>query len=217
VKPVVAVCTPTVHDRQRSLEWAERYRQVCATLPEGWFPLRQKHYLVDRARQVLAEEAIARGATHVLWWDDDCIPPVDGALRLLHWRYPWATGCYVDRLGRATLGLFLPDQQQALKPVDVPRPGEVGWYDACGLGFCLLETTLLARLGRDAPWFRFEVFPDGRYVGEDFYLARRLSEGLGLRVLADGDVVVGQEELCVHRPDGRRIPVWEQAGMEVRL
>ena len=218
MKTIVAVCTPTVHDRQRSLEWAERYREVCATLPPGWFPVRQKHYLVDRARQVLAERALERGASHILWWDDDCIPPADGYLRLAWRRYPWCTGVYVDRLGHQTLGLFIPGATEAgqmAKPTAPLGPGECGYFDACGLGFCLMETALLRRL--EPPWFRFEVRPDGTFAGEDFWVSHRLRTELGVRVLGDGDVWVDQEELCVHRPDGSRVPVWQAAGMVMRL
>lgn len=214
---IVAVCTPTVHDRQRSLEWADRYRQVCATLPPGWFPVRQKHYMIDRSRQVLAERAIEGRATHILWWDDDCVPRVDGYLRMRARHYPWCTGVYVDRAGHQTLGLFTEQTEAGwmAKPTTPLAAGEQGYFDACGLGFCLMETALLRRL--QPPWFRFEVRPDGTFAGEDFWVSQRIRRELGVRVLADGDVWVDQEELCWHGPDGNRTPVWAASGMVERL
>jgi hypothetical protein len=203
---VLAVCMPGVHDRPRSLDWGRRFARV--QLPPGTMVLHQYHYHVDRCRQLLAEEALRRGATHLLWWDDDCWPPEDGVLRLLRHRYPWCTGVYVDRNGLLALGMFREDlgPGRMLRPTVPPPPGRIGWADACGLGFCLMDAVLFRRLA--PPWFRFEFHPDG-HVGEDIYLSRRIRGELGIRVLVDGDVRIDQEEIVLHRPDGSRIPVWQ--------
>lgn len=201
----LAICIPTVPDRQRSLQWTQNF--VRLQTPVDTALLIHQHYLVDRNREILADQAIAVGATHILWLDDDCIPPENGISRLLAYRYPWCTGVYRDRHGAPALGWFDPDLPDHLwrKPTEMPGPG-AHWYHGCGLGFCLTEVTLLERLPR--PWFRFLFFENG-HRGEDVYFSKIVHDTLQVLVLADGGTRVAQEEIAWHGADGDRVPAWQ--------
>jgi hypothetical protein len=71
----------------------------------------------------------------------------------------------------------------------LPRRRGLEQVAAVGLGFCLIKTPLLRKLGH--PWFASEIGPDGKLVrGEDVHFCNQVRNA-GFPIYVDHDLTIG--------------------------
>jgi len=158
---------------------------------------------VDKARELICEQALIVGAPYVWFVDDDTVPPTAALRMLLHAleQHPEAGaigGIYCIK-EEPTYPLVFNEFGNG--PFWDWRAGEVFPIWAVGTGCMLIRTEALKNLPK--PWFKFidmasneGVFSEGLkvnniYVGEDVYFCDKLKQA-GYKVLAHGGV------LCDH-------------------
>ena len=144
---------------------------------------------IDVARNVLAAEALRRGAGHILYVDDDVVLPPDALVRLLARDVPVVSGVYYRRRPpfEPFAGYFDADTFD-LAPtscVATVEPGlqRVGWV---GAGCLLIRCDVLWQMHQhfgDCAWFLSSP-------AEDVFFCHRLAE-MGVPVYLDGDVQCG--------------------------
>jgi hypothetical protein len=158
---------------------------------------------IHKARTQLLQEAIATGATHVLWLDSDMRFPPDTFLRLLQRDVPVVGINYSKRR--------FPPEFVAIKRVpregDDPQDGEVlhttneseglEEVDVIGFGAVLMETATLVNLPdpKYDPWFWFGKTDHGADIGEDaWFCLKMLQDVCGQRIFVDHDL----SKQCAH-------------------
>lgn len=160
------------------------------------------------SRQELVNDALAQGATHILWLDSDMRFPRDLLIRLLQHQVPVVGINYSKRR-------FPPDFV-AIEEIDIEknvskrlltRDEDEGLAEVHALGFgaVLMERSVFVNLPdpEEQPWFWFEYLGPGRgQIGEDVYFCRLIREH-GQRIFVDQDLSkecghLGQFEYKVH-------------------
>lgn len=138
---------------------------------------------INAARGRIAEEAMAAGATHLMWFDADMSFPPDAITRLLvH--------------DKGIVGANYSTRQRPAKPTGRAVDGTVLYTDhmsyglepCLGLGFgvLLVKADVFDRLPK--PWFNGGPSADGRYIGEDYYFCYRAMAELGEVTWCDHDL-----------------------------
>lgn len=174
-----------------------------------------RNYRLDSARGLLVEEALAAGMSHILFLDDDVIPPRDALLRL--WkrrRLPIVAGWCTLRSAGNYPSVWFDQGNSNCAPLsrDVAVKGDKNILQAdglvtspellTGLGFTLIRTEVFRSIER--PFFRFEMQPDEMCIGpEDFYFMRK-AKAAGFPIHVDLSVRCGHIETGVLMPDGER-------------
>lgn len=129
--------------------------------------------VLPQLRQMLADEALADEATHVLWLDSDMSFPADALIRLMEHDVP-VVGCDYPRR-------YPPHSSTA----NVEYTGDGPLYRAKSMGFgCILvQADVFKRLPK--PWFAL-AWSDkrGEFAGEDVFFCRLLGT-IGLAPLVD--------------------------------
>lgn len=126
---------------------------------------------LDSQRSKLARDALASGATHIMWFDNDMTFPPDTILRLL-------------ARDKAIVGANYSLRQKPVRPT--ARRGDSYIYTdhmssgleasiGAGFGVMLTRADVFERMA--APWFNSGETDDGQTIGEDYYFCyRALSE-----------------------------------------
>jgi hypothetical protein len=152
---------------------------------------------IHKSRTELLEQALASGASHILWLDSDMRFPPDALLRLLRHQKPVVGINYSKRR--------FPPEFVAIKRVPDPEAlddfGEflltneestgLAEVDAVGFGMVLMETEGMEALPdpRHEPWFTYKQTKAGQTIGEDVYFCKyMLQERLKHRILVDQDL-----------------------------
>lgn len=134
---------------------------------------------LPRARAKLAQTAVDRCASHILWLDADMRFPKDTLIRLLGQDRPIVAANYSTRMAP-----IIPTAANADgREVFVHTPGELMDVAHCGMG-CML-TTVQVFLDIGKPWFAVgysEKADD--YAGEDIYFCQKARRH-GHRVFVD--------------------------------
>lgn len=203
-KIVITVCVPT-HDTVKAF-WAHDLAGMLtytnSVLGERIVIrlLTMTNTYIHRARQELAEEALAGGTHYILWCDTDHRFPKDSLIRLLARDEPIVGINYSTR--------SIPPKFVAIKEVGWKENHHEGerlptWEHSSGLeevaavGGGLLLMKAVCFEGLTKPWFYFEYDPDsGEHIGEDVYFCRKLTDA-GWTILVDHDL----SKLCVHIGD----------------
>ena len=131
--------------------------------------------LVERARNVLAKQAIDENYDYLLFIDDDMVPPEDVVDVFVKAGKDVICAPYPDRVRGAQLQVF---KNGRLK--EVPKLMQI---DKCGMGCTLIKTRVLSRLymkhcGR--PFEFHKEIKDGKteHFGEDtMFCERAVKEG----------------------------------------
>lgn len=195
---------PTVNQRHVPLYWALGLRLL--PLPGVDRFLVRSDYHVDSNREALAEMALAvPGVTHLLWWDDDIWPPMQGVAALTRWHYPVVSGVYRDRQGRSNLMAWTDATHQRVQRLDPPGPGQVRLADAVGLGWCLVDVRVLRRTPK--PWFQYAAT-----FGEDAWFWHQVSRVWRLPILVDGDAACGHDVGLRLNAANQAEPIWSGLG-----
>jgi len=193
-RPNILIGIPSPHGREvpitRSLVYIAMSQARLADV--SWW--NHEGYQVDAARTRMAEFALEKGHTHILFLDDDIVPPPFTVDRMVNWHYPVITGAYERRTGGLASGMFINDETMEWKPLSWPLPeGEIGLVTASGMGCMMVDTRIFTRLS--TPWFYYSK--DG---SEDMYFCRKVGRELGIQIMLDPIIECGHELTKVIKP-----------------
>lgn len=138
---------------------------------------------VQKARNMLAQEAIETGCDRVLWIDSDQTFQPDLMERLsadLDEGWDMVTGLYFTRDTSLQPIIWQEIGNKPVRYTDYPQD-QIFPICACGMGACMMSTELLRQAG-DKP---FELLPG---MSEDFSFCARVH---GARIACDSRVKVG--------------------------
>lgn len=153
-------------------------------------------YMVDEARNILATEALKRGAEYLLFIDNDVVPPVDGLNKLIETieeddNIGMVVGDYSTKgYDNHSVHLSLDPKGGYVVEVDrlrheVKDKLECRWL--AGLGFALVRTSVFKQIR--PPYFKcvYKLEWNERDVNEDAYFCELLFES-GYRIIIRMDV-----------------------------
>ena len=153
-----------------------------------------------RNRNILIEQALAIDCTHILFLDDDVIPPVDTISKLARHDKDIVTGLYLlrnfphkpiifnysDDKGRCTHRFIGPEEPEGLIPII-----------NCGLGCCLIKTEVFKTMPK--PWITLGELEKDHWCDDISFFNRARDYGFSL--YCDLSVRVGHIASCVVYPD----------------
>lgn len=152
--------------------------------------VQERGTILSQMRNNLADDAIEKGATHVLWVDSDMVFPADALVRLLAHRKPIVACNYSTRRPPCepvaksldnTHWIYTDHVSTGLEPAI-----------ACGMGLMLTETGVFTALPK--PWFDLgpvQTKTEGvkpAVIGEDFYFCYYANGELGIHPYVDHDL-----------------------------
>ena len=142
---------------------------------------------VDKARNMLAWEALDRDVDRILWLDSDMVFPENTMEMLnadLDEGWDIVTGLYFTRKPpvRPLISKTLDIKQEAVSFMDYPKDS-VFPIAACGFGCVMMRTDILRQM-QEPP---FNLFPG---VGEDYSFCHRANQ-LGAKMACDSRVKAG--------------------------
>ena len=172
--------------------------------PKPYGLIFNRAYGVDMARNNIVLSAMNRGATHIIWLDEDVFPPLDGIMRLLrHYdKRAIVSGIYYNkkeglkqpaawiRDGTGGYNFVIDPEIYEDKVVDGETKIQIAEVDSVGMGFCMTPVKLFEELER--PWFWYELAREAHRpkeegnlrTSEDFYLCKNAKK-IGYEVWVD--------------------------------
>ena len=164
--------------------------------------VQERGTILQNQRAVLAREALASGATHIMWFDADMTFPPDAILRLLDRRKPLVGANYSTRRAPYEPTAKSLDTKSFVYTDHLSSGLEPAV--AMGFGCMLTETSVFTALSE--PWFDITAGydePDGRRhhsMGEDYWFCYLAGAELGIHPWVDHDLskLVGHvgEKVC---------------------
>lgn len=158
--------------------------------PAGCVPIVVERQMIDRARNLIVEEALRQpNVSHVLMLDDDTIVAPDTLMRLLAYDVPLVSALYCSRTPPHWPVAYRrhPDGRTYV-PLSRFAPG-LQVADAVGAGCLLVKREVFERV--PAPWFKWTLGSSTEPAcGEDLWFCERAREA-GYPILLAGDVQVG--------------------------
>lgn len=165
--------------------------------------IKPKHYFrstnmipLDKARNSLVADFLVKSpsATHILFWDDDVIPPPTGLLQLWLHNEPVVSGLYFQKgppyHPLMTLKVRNDDGGEGYTHLIQWKEGQPYYVDGIGMGFCLIRKDVFQEI--DWPPFSFTEF------SEDYSFCTKLRDA-NIKIKVDTGVI------CKHLAD--RVPV----------
>lgn len=134
---------------------------------------------LPRARAGLAQTAVDKCASHIMWLDADMRFPKDTLIRLLGQDRPIIAANYATRVAPIIPTAVGGDRRE----VFVHTPGELMDVEYCGMGCMLTEVQVFLDIGK--PWFAVgysEKADD--YAGEDVFFCQKARKH-GHRIFVD--------------------------------
>lgn len=184
----ILICTPCLGDPKTGMAWSvARAMAYFMSLPYAgeksidWEIV--KGSILPEVRTRLVSQAVARGATHILWWDADIKAPKDAVTQLYNHGLPVVGANYPTKemISRPTA---YADNDSYVGPLWTTAKDEgVVEVAHMGMGLMLCDVRVFDMI--DLPFFNFEpLAPDFvKHVGEDVYFCRKLREkGMSLFV-----------------------------------
>lgn len=167
--------------------------------PENTITLMVPGRSAAQNRNIIIEEALEKGFTHVLFLDDDMAPEPNILYMLLRHRIPIVTGLYFTRKFPHQPVLFstVNDENEIIwHELEDGRRGLIE-VEGCGLGACLIETEVFRNMAN--PWIRFGEIsrPDSWCHDVGFF---RRARKAGYLVWCDLDCNVGHIGEVVIKP-----------------
>lgn len=122
-------------------------------------------YGVAETRERMAEQLMTmEDCSHILFLDDDIIPPIETIQKLLGYNKPIVSGVYLNSL-HTGLNVWIDNKPLAQdKLTDMP---ELFQAEKCGLGICLISKEVFKEIADDKPWFSYKIYRDSM-ISEDF-------------------------------------------------
>ncbi|MGE0278342.1 MAG: hypothetical protein AB7R40_23345 [Nitrospiraceae bacterium] len=157
------------------------------------------HTYIHRARQELAEVALAEKATHLLWMDADMRFPQDALLKLLEHDKKCVGINYAKRGVPSDFVAIkhLPEYNNGVGAKCITNDDSTGLeeVDAMGMGLVLMKASAFNNMPDPAekPWFWFGFTEQGGHIGEDVHFFKLLKES-GVPVYVDHDL----SKRCAH-------------------
>lgn len=156
------------------------------------------NYAVDQARNGLVEAFINSDTTHLLWVDCDMRLPwgntaedPDALVHLIVANKDVVGATYFGHDDKATLvawdSLEPPSRMADFDPNRLQKVAGIGM--GCALVRMDVYRQMTAKY-RDKLWYKCDVDKEGRYLGEDYWFARRCQE-LGIDIWMDGRIRCG--------------------------
>lgn len=149
--------------------------------------LNQRGALIHMTREEMAVQAIAGGATHILFLDSDMMFPEDALHRLFSRNEPIVAANYVQRC--------LPTKPNSVTLLDGPmftKKDSTGLEEAKSVGFGLALIDVDVFTSMDRPWFDtywYQQEGTGRLslIGEDVFFCHKARHS-GYKVMVDHDL-----------------------------
>lgn len=141
--------------------------------------------IVPMVRQTIADRAIARHATHLLWIDADHSFPGDTAHRLLAHERPYV-GINATTRQYPVQATAMKRRDERLRTTQHSKGLERVYR--VGLGIALIEARVFLAVPR--PWFMVEYIDDEdgtRFRGEDIYFCEK-AKAAGFQPMVDHDL-----------------------------
>ena len=186
--PKVVICTP-IYDRPTM-----DYLRSFMALERPWPTLNEIGHITSSARQRLTSAALAAGATHLMFIDDDMTFPPDAITRLLSWDLPIVSGlAFMRRKGFApTIFYAKPEStpvRPLFKPADTWPADERMQADATGAAFLLVKREVFdgisMKFGEGSWWYTPSGCP-----GEDIAFCIR-AKAAGFPITIDTGLKIG--------------------------
>lgn len=153
---------------------------------------------VHKARQELADAALAQRADYILWIDSDMRFPREALVGLLQRKLPVVGINYVTRSVPAEFVAIKKTGQAGGRGQKLPTTEKstgTEEVEALGFGMVLMETKALAKMPDPAvtPWFQNKYLGDGKWMGEDVHFCELYRQSGG-RIFVDHDL----SQACAH-------------------
>lgn len=184
--------------------------------PMGTIIIRPHAQSPAAGRNLVIDAALKNDATHILFIDDDTIPPVDIVEKLARWDKDMVTGVYCMRNSPHYPIIFEDADEQGrclhYNMDDAKSEGLVK-LRAAGLGACLIKTEVFR--GMEAPWIRLgELDPENWCDDIGFFHRAYLA---GFELYADLSVRSGHMATTIVSPDfrdGKWVVTYKNFGTE---
>lgn len=146
-----------------------------------------KGSILPEVRTRLVSQAIARDATHILWWDADIKAPKDAIPRLLNHNLPIVGANYPTKEMRSRPTAYAENDSYVGPLWTTSKDTGVVEVAHLGMGLAMCDIRLFDMI--ELPFFNFEpLAPDYvKHVGEDVYFCRKLKEK-GVGIYIDHDI-----------------------------
>jgi hypothetical protein len=181
---IIAFCIPT--RGLVSMEWANHYRDIGMPMNCNGFPVIRQDNVggeIAEVRNACVELALARGASHLFWIDDDVCVNRFGLARLFR-----------DHLdsGRDIVSGVYFTKEVVSEPLIFSGPGQgtmpflaKGTCDAYahGFGVCLVKADFYRKMAKEI------ALPRDKYGRSEFYRTRSIEDAT-LKPVADGVVQI---------------------------
>lgn len=165
--------------------------------------------LIVNQRTTLAKDAIASGATHVLFVDSDMRFPKDALTRLLAHDQDIVACNYPTRKFPIEPVAFSDDQTAERVYTNQNSTG-LESVAAIGMGLMLIKTSVFEKMGM--PYFMIGFSPKNQeYTGEDIFFCRK-ARAAGIPVLLDHDL--SKEVKHTGSIDFQHEHIWATQGAE---
>jgi hypothetical protein len=208
--PKVMICVPTA-EFARQASFYDHFNLI--DKPEGTIVTFVHGQSPARNRNIAVEQALAHKCTHVLFLDDDTVPPVDIVHKLLSHDKDVVSGLYLMRNYPNKPILFANADAQGRCLHYYPPDGEQGLVEivACGLGAVLINTRVFEAL--EKPWIRLGELEVDHWC-DDIGFFRRVREG-GFKLYCDLTCISGHMGNVIIRPnyiDGKWFTSYDTSG-----
>ena len=156
--------------------------------------------LIYTARDEIAQYAVDNGYDYVLYADSDMVFDADDLNRLLAHNVGICSGLYVSRRGEnknIAYTKIIKRRRFPYRPPSLVTDGEKSGFGpvaACGFGFCLIKTSVLAAMFKHYK----SLFEPARGLGEDIAFCDR-ARRIGFKTFIDRDVKLGHIGESVYR------------------
>lgn len=182
MKPKVLIAVPSVGTNSSAFTRAA----VGMRRPCNWDFVIVDRLIVHMARNTLCQQMIKGDYSHILFWDDDVLPPIDGLEKLMaHDKDIVMTPIINRQVGFP----MIYDKELDFYKGKVKGLTEVG---GGSIGFCLIKRPVIGKL-----WAKYQMYPfefeerqnmtEGKPTGEDVLFFKRARKE-GFKVYCDWSV-----------------------------
>lgn len=169
------------------IKWAISFRDM--QIPHTGKPVFLSGMPFDHARNVAVETALSQNFTHLLFLDDDVMPPPDVYYRLAAHNLDIVSGLYHRRQNPIVPVALKSNGNGGYEWVTTYDKGSLIDVDLVGAGCLLIHRMVLERMSK--PWFDWLIdrddVPAGERVSEDFAFCIKAKK-MGLSIKLDTSV-----------------------------
>lgn len=194
IRVMVGICTA---EQARRAAFYDYYHAL--QVPQGTMSSFVHGQSIANSRNLVVQQALNQGASHILFIDDDTAFKPDALIKLFCHNVDMVTGLHLMRNYPHRPLIYdeiRPDGQCHIKYLNGHDKGLIK-IAASGLGFCLIRCKVFSKL--EEPFFRLgEIDKDG--LSEDLGFFRRV-QALGLQHHCDLDVLIGHMSSTIVWPN----------------